>query len=211
MNGPAFVDGSGPAHAAAVDGAPDEALMQSFASGNARAFETLYARHRIWLYGLLVRQLGDRSKADDVFQDTWLTLVRTAPDYQPRARFSTWLYLLARQRLVDHWRRTEPDPEPLDAADGDDDAPADGALARALRDDGSDPALLAERRQLGQRLADALATLPAEQREAFLLAEHAGMTLDEIAVATASLHETVKSRLRYARRKLAALLAAEWN
>jgi RNA polymerase sigma-70 factor (ECF subfamily) len=187
----------------------DEALMSAYAAGDARAFDVLYARHRVWLYGLLVRQLDDRARADDVFQETWYSLVRSAPRYQPSARFTTWLYLLARQRLVDHWRRLDPEPEPL-AFNEDEDAQVPGLL-EALADTERDPARAAERSELAAHLARALAALPALQREAFLLAEHADMSLDEIAAATGSAREAVKSRLRYARRRLAESLARDWK
>jgi RNA polymerase sigma-70 factor, ECF subfamily len=86
---------------------PDDAqLMALYAPGDAQAFNTLYARHKTWLYRMLVRHLQDETRAQDVFQDTWLTIVRTAYSYQPRAKFSTWLYGLARQRMIDVQRKT---------------------------------------------------------------------------------------------------------
>lgn len=191
------------------DTSDDEALMAAYAGGDASAFDVLYARHRAWLYGLLMRQLGERTIADDVFQETWYAVIRSAPRYQPRARFTTWLYLLARQRLVDHWRRIDPSPEPL-SFNEEEDARVPGLLdALAVLD--ADPVRAAERAQWGERLVDALAGLPAAQREAFLLAEHAEMTLDEIAQVTHSNREAVKSRLRYARRRLAEALARDWR
>jgi RNA polymerase sigma-70 factor (ECF subfamily) len=178
--------------------------MLAFANGDAGAFDALYARHRGWLYRMLVRQLPDAARADDVFQETWFALIRSAPSYAPRARFTTWLYLLARQRIADHWRASNPGEFPL--AFNEEGESSDADVLDALIDDDSDPSRLAERRELAARLVAAIGTLPPLQREALLLAEEAGMSMDEIAVATATERETVKSRLRYARRKLARLL-----
>lgn len=188
----------------AADARSDESLMLAYAQGDAAAFDALYARHRGWLYRTLARQLPDSARADDVFQDTWFALIRSAPTYAPRARFTTWLYLLARQRIVDHWRASNPAEQPLTFNEEGEAGDAD--LLDALVDEVSDPARLAERHELARRLVAAIAELPALQREALLLAEEAEMSLDEIAAATGSEREAVKSRLRYARRKLAHLL-----
>ncbi len=187
----------------------DESLMQAFAGGDGRAFDTLYARHRLWLYNLLLRQLQDRARTDDVFQETWYSLIRAAPGWQPKARFTTWLYMLARQRLVDSWRRHNP-AETLVAFNDEDEA-ASPQLLQALTDERADPAVLAERAQLVAQLAAHLGQLPVEQREVFLLFEQAELSLDEIALATDSSRETVKSRLRYARAKLVRALSDGWK
>lgn len=171
--------------------------MLAYADGDALAFETLYARHRGWLHGMLGRQLGAGATVDDVFQETWLTVIRTAPSYRPSAKFSTWLYLLARQRLVDHWRRLDPDIESL--------AFNDEGLADPLPDalvDRFGPAEQVERRQRIAQVDEAVRRLPALQREALLLSEWRDLSLDEIAAVTAAPREAVKSRLRYARAKL---------
>jgi len=186
------------------DARSDEDLMLAYSGGEARAFDALYQRHRAWLYRTLARQLGDAARADDVFQETWYALVRSARTYQPRARFTTWLYLLARQRLVDHWRRHDPAEATL--AFNDDGEVDDDDMLAALVDETADPAREAQRRELAARLVAAIGELPAPQREALLLAEEAEMSLDEIAQATASDREAVKSRLRYARAKLARAL-----
>ncbi len=187
----------------------DESLMQAFAGGDGRAFDTLYARHRLWLYNLLLRQLQDRARTDDVFQETWYSLIRSAATWEPKARFTTWLYMLARQRLVDAWRRVNP-AETLLAFNEEDEA-VSPQLLQALTDERADPAMLAERAQLVAQLAAHLGLLPAEQREVFLLFEQAELSLDEIALATDSTRETVKSRLRYARAKLVRALSDGWK
>lgn len=183
----------------------DEELMSAFRKGESAAFDRLYLRHRTWLYNTLCRQLQDRSKADDVFQETWFSLIRSAPRYEAKAKFSSWLYLLARQRLVDEWRQFNPDIESA-TFDTDADEADHPGMAHALADDSADPMHLLERQQNIAQLDLAISSLPALQREALLLAEYSEMSLEEIATATGTTRETVKSRLRYARNKLVQLL-----
>lgn len=181
--------------------------MTAFGRGEAAAFDVLYQRHRTWLYNTLCRQLLDRSKADDVFQETWLSLIRSASRYEPKAKFSTWLYLLARQRLVDEWRRINPNLESTPFNHADADETENPPWTAILADDSADPMRQVERQQLIAQLEQAINSLPALQREALLLAEYGELSLEEIARATGSTRETVKSRLRYGRGKLQVLLA----
>ncbi len=146
--------------------------MLAFARGDAGAFDALYERHRRWLYRVLRRQLPDDARTDDAFQETWYSLIRSAPRYEPKARFTTWLYLLARQRIADSWRASN--PEEVSLAFNDDEELADARALDAIVDDVSDPARLAERRELATRLVAAIDQLPAPQREALLLFEDAG-------------------------------------
>ena len=182
----------------------DEALMQSFARGEAAAFEELYRRHeaRVWRY--LCRHTRDPEAANDLMQDVWFAVARSAARYRPTARFTTWLVTLAHNRMVDAWR-TRRDHQSLDAAaDG-----VDGAsLAERLpADPGSEPAVRAEAHEDSARMLRAVGQLPDEQRAAFLLKAEAELSVEEIATITGTSFETAKSRLRYARAKLRELLA----
>ena len=181
----------------------DETLMQAFAAGDARAFETLYERHALPVWRFVQRSVHDRALADDLVQDVWFSLIRQAPRYAPRARFRTWLFTLAHHRLVDHWR-THKAHASLDA-DSDDGA----ALADTLAaDSGFGPVRQLQSRERAQALLDALAALPLAQREAFLLQAEGGLSLAEIAQATGVSAETAKSWLRYARERLRHTLEA---
>ncbi|MFM2399176.1 MAG: hypothetical protein RL341_1333 [Pseudomonadota bacterium] len=180
--------------------------MQRYAAGDAKAFELLYARHRVWLYRVLLRNLRDEALAQDVFQDTWLTIVRTAGSYTPSAKFSTWLYGLARQRLIDQLRKLHAQPEISFAAFNDE--TAQQTLEDVADVQAPDPADRASWQQFGAALGAALADLPAEQCEVFVLWVEADLTVEEIAQATQSSIEAAKSRLRYARAKLRVQLKA---
>jgi len=181
----------------------DETLMQAFAAGDARAFETLYDRHALPVWRFVQRSVRDAALADDLVQDVWFSLVRQAPQYEPRARFRTWLFTLAHHRMVDHWR-THKAHASLDAETEDGAALADTLAA----DSGFGPARQLQSREQAQALLDALAALPLPQREAFLLQAEGGLSLAEIAHATGVNAETAKSRLRYARERLRRTLEA---
>lgn len=179
----------------AADPRSDEGLMLAYRDGDAAAFDLLYARHRSRLYRYLVHQCGNAGVADELYQDIWLRVVDARTGYVASAKFTTWLFRIAHHRLIDHYRRHARDQARLwESGDGTVDdfpAPAEATPPRQV-----------ERLQIRERLAAALAELPAPQREAFLLAEEGGMSVDDIAHATGTGRETAKSRLRYALGKL---------
>jgi DNA-directed RNA polymerase specialized sigma24 family protein len=91
--------------AAAMDSPADETLMRAYRDGDGRAFEALYTRHKGGTYRYFLRHVdGDRATADELHQDVWLRVIGSRDRYEPTAKFSTWLYTLARHRLIDHWR-----------------------------------------------------------------------------------------------------------
>jgi len=175
----------------------DEDLMLSYAAGDAAAFEALYARHKGGVYRYLVRHCGNAGTADELFQDVWMNVIRVRASYTPTAKFTTWLYRIAHNRLIDHWRATGR-VELVSAGVDDDDDPLD-AIPGPRNDE---PDVRAGAREIGARIRQALAALPAAQREAFLLHQEGGLELSEIAELTGTGIETVKSRIRYAQAKL---------
>jgi RNA polymerase sigma factor (sigma-70 family) len=180
----------------------DEDLMLAYVSGDAAAFEALYARHRGGVYRYLLRQCRQGGIADELFQDVWTNLIRARVSYAPTAKFTTWLYRLARNRLIDHYRASGH----LKLVSADDEAHVD-AVAALPGAQGDEPQVRAENRELGQRLRAAVTALPPAQREAFLLQQEGGLSLAEIAALTGAGAETVKSRLRYAVARLRTSLA----
>jgi RNA polymerase sigma-70 factor (ECF subfamily) len=91
-------------------GTTDEELMLAYGAGDAEAFDLLYMRHKGGVYRYLRRQTGNASLADEFFQDVWLRLIDARARYQPQARFTTWLYTIAHNRLMDHFRATRRTP-----------------------------------------------------------------------------------------------------
>ena len=183
-------------------GESDESLMHAYARGDATAFERLYARHKGPTYRYFLRHTSDRGAADELHQDVWLKVVAARERYVAEARFTTWLYTLARHRLVDHWRTRRGNRFTSLDDDGDAGRPADGDAPA----DHADPLGWAIDAQAGHRLQRALSEVPAAQRDAFLLHVEAGLSLGEIAALAGVPAETIKSRLRYAYRRLRAAL-----
>ena len=181
----------------AADTPSDEELMQAYARGDMRAFEALYDRHALPVWRFVQRSVQNAALADDLVQDVWFSVVRHAPQYEPRAKFRTWLFTLAHHRMVDHWR-TQKNHTSLDAESEDGSALAEMLAAES----GFGPERRLDSRELAQALLDALAALPEVQREAFLLQAEADLSVADIAAATDVPFETAKSRLRYARAAL---------
>ncbi len=177
--------------------AGDEALMLAYAAGDAAAFDALYARHKGGVYRYLIRHCGNAGLADELFQDVWMNVIRARATYAPTAKFTTWLYRIAHNRLIDHWRANG--HVELVTADGDCDHDPLAVIPGARSDE---PEVRVGARQIGARLAAALAALPPAQREAFLLHQEGGLEPAEIAALTGAGVQTVKSRIRYALAKL---------
>lgn len=174
----------------------DEALMLAWRDGDAAAFEVLHHRWRGRLYRYLLHQCGNSATADELYQDIWLKVVGARLRYEVAARFSTWLFRIAHNRLLDHFRsQGRVRLESLDQGFSDE---GDGAVMDPPAAPGEQPERMLERKALASRLLDCIAALPEAQREAFLLAEEGDLSTEEIGAATGVNRETAKSRLRYA-------------
>jgi RNA polymerase sigma-70 factor (ECF subfamily) len=178
----------------------DAQLMLAYARGEMRAFETLYSRHRAALYRYLTRQSRDAEVANDLFQEVWSRVIVNRARYEPRAKFRTFLFTLAHNCFIDHCRRSKARPGGTNV----DDADAADLLPAA---DDLRPDTRLERDEASARYRAALASLPPEQRDVYLLHEESDLSLEEIARVTGVGAETAKSRLRYAVGKLKAALA----
>jgi RNA polymerase sigma-70 factor (ECF subfamily) len=181
----------------------DGELMLRYARGDLRAFEVLYQRHRGGLYRYLSRHTRNPEAANDLFQEVWSKVIASRDRYEPRAKFQTLLYRIAHNCFVDYCRRASVRAE----ADVNGDGQEDWQSALPAPDD-QQPDARAEQAQAAARYRAALAQLPAEQRDVFLLYEESGLSLEEIADITAVGPETAKSRLRYAVAKLRQVFGA---
>ncbi len=175
----------------------DEQLMLAYQGGDADAFAVLYARHKGGLFRFMTRTVKDRGAAEELFQDVWIRLIESRARYVPQSKFITWLYTIAHNRMIDHWRRQGLATVSLD----------EEGVVEPPAPPSTQPERRAEINESGVRLLAALAALPVLQREAFLLHEEGGLSVAEIAAATGTGQESAKSRLRYATAKLREALA----
>ncbi|MGI9302244.1 MAG: RNA polymerase sigma factor [Gammaproteobacteria bacterium] len=182
--------------------ATDEVLMQRYRDGDADAFEILYARHKDSVYRYLLRQCGNPSTAEELMQDVWMGLIRSRDRYEIKARFTTWLYRMAHNRLIDYYRKQKPAMVlEFEASESQGEVPPTGGIALPDNEFAF--------HQLAKRLLEALDDLPLAQREAFLLREEAGLDLHQAAEVSGVPLEAAKSRLRYAVNKLRTVLTPD--
>jgi RNA polymerase sigma factor (sigma-70 family) len=190
-----------PQPTATHDPTSDEMLMQQFAHGNTESFATLYDRHERGVWRFVLRSVRAPEMADDVTQELWFAVAQSAARYEPTAKFKTWLFTMARNRVID-LSRTQKNHASIDEEDEEGNAMFSELAAESR---------LGPLRQLQsgeevRALLRAVEALPTDQREAFLLQADGDMSVEEIAAATGVSFETAKSRLRYARTKLKELL-----
>ncbi len=178
-----------------IENATDTDLMLAYQSGDIDSFNELYRRHKTPLYRFMVGSCNSEATGAELFQDVWARVVNGRHGYTSSAPFAAWLYRIARNRIVDSYRSAKSSPFYASVQLDEDTQVA--RLQTPLQ-----PDELTELTKRGDALADALATLPENQREVVLLRHIAGFSLQEIADLVDENSETVKSRLRYAFTKL---------
>ena len=187
---------------------PDEELMTRYASGDARAFEELLRRHERAVFNFIARFLGDRNTAEDLVQEVFIRVIRTADRYKKKAKFRTWLFTITRNICIDRSRQLARRSEvslnrSVSKSEG------DGAtfLDQLVDDDSTGSASNTVRAEFRAKLQAALDELPTEQREVFIMREFGGLKFREIAAASGVSENTIKSRMRYALQTLQGHLA----
>jgi len=173
----------------------DAELLELIAGGDRNAFEELHRRYARSVLGIALRRLGDRGRAEDVTQDTFASVWRSASRYDPaRGQAASWLYTVARNAIVDGLRRRPPPTvaNPPDVAAGD-----------------PGPAEEAETEWVSWRVHRAVESLPDHERSLVELAYWSGLSQSEIAEYVGLPLGTVKTRTRAALRRLADELEGE--
>ncbi|NMM40025.1 sigma-70 family RNA polymerase sigma factor [Pseudoalteromonas arctica] len=174
----------------------DEQLMLSYGQGDVQAFSQLYLRHKNSLYRYFLRQCASPQVAEELYQEVWNKLIKARSKYQVSAKFTTWLYRIAHNELIDHYRRTATQNKWLESDN------QDIEIAEVADHNNQSDSKKFELEQQATQLKACLAQLPREQKEAFLLKHEADLTLKEIAELVVETTENIKSRIRYAVAKL---------
>lgn len=174
--------------------------MQLYAQGDIAAFDLLYTKHRAGLYRYFLRHIADKPLAEDLYQEVWSRVINSAASYQPKAKFNTWLYTLAHNKLVDHVRRLKVVNTVIDV---------DSQLDDETGEDSSQVHEVIEGELTGISLKQCLSKLPQMQLDCFLLKEEAGMTVFDISQIVGASLEATKSRMRYAYKSLRDCIATK--
>jgi RNA polymerase sigma-70 factor (ECF subfamily) len=182
-----------------VSDSADEVLLAAYRQGDSAAFELLLGRYRGPIFNFLLRSARDRGRAEELYQDVWMKVIERCDEFRGDAKFSTWLYTIARNLCIDHQRKMKfRGHASLDAPQ-----PSSGqSIGERVSSFGPSTEQLAAGRLLGDRIARAVEGLPDEQREVFLLRQLQGLAFKEIADVVGVPANTVKSRMRYALERL---------
>jgi RNA polymerase sigma-70 factor (ECF subfamily) len=178
----------------------DMILIQSYISGDERAFEMLYRRHRKQLYGYLCNLLsGNSAEVDEIFEMTWIKVIDNLPAYRHQGKFSAWLFRVAKNVFLDTLRKNKTMPLPLDSED-----------VPEIPDWSRRPERDMEEKESLQIIEEALAELPQDQREVFLLRQQS-FSFKEISEIQSCSINTVLGRMHYAIRNLKKLITGKVN
>lgn len=175
----------------------DEQLMLQYAKGDAAAFQQLYEKHKGGLFRYCLRQLKNQAIAEECFQEIWMKIINSRVNYQPKALFTTYLYRIAHNHVIDIVRKNKKVQAEVEL----DEVTNNEAVEK---DKDITTEIIQENRQT--ELRRQIESLPVEQKTALLLKLDAGLSLEEISNILDCGRETIKSRLRYATAKLREML-----
>ena len=181
--------------AAAPETSSDEMLIRRIAEGDQLAMRTLFGRYRVPLYRWLLRLVGDETLAEDLLSDVFLDVWRQAAAFEARSSVSTWLLAIARYKALSARRRRT-------------DVELDEEIASKVADPADDPEVLLQKKNRAELLRHSLARLSPEHGEIVDLVYFHGKSVKEVAAIVGIAEATVKTRMFYARKKLADLVAS---
>jgi len=176
---------------------PDEVLIRRIANGDRLAMQVLYARYHVRMFRFVVRLIRDEATAEDVISEVFLDVWRQAGRFEGRSTVSTWLLAIARFKAISAVKRRRRDEE------------LDGEAAAAIEDLSDNPATALEKKDTGAMLRKCLAGLSAEHREVIDLIYYHEKSVEEVAEIVGIPENTVKTRMFYARKRLAELLKSK--
>lgn len=162
--------------------------MLRYCNGETGAFDLLYQRHKGPLYRYVQRMIRNPALGDEIYQDVWMRFIDARAKYRESGKFRAWLFQIAHNRIMDHFRKQQPEQE-LDE---------EKTVTTLPQAAWQNPEKMVDHQLFADKLLELLSVLPAPQRETFLLRQEAGLSLKEIAELTQTSDEGAKSRLRYA-------------
>jgi RNA polymerase sigma-70 factor (ECF subfamily) len=173
----------------------DEVLIERIANGDRLAMQVLFARHHVRVYRFVLRLVRNEATAEDLISDVFLDVWRQASRFEGRSAVSTWLLAIARFKALSAMRRRKDDE-------------LDEEAANAIEDPSDDPEVAMEKKDKGEILRKCMTALSPEHREIVDLVYYHEKSVEEVAEIVGIPENTVKTRMFYARKKLAELLKA---
>jgi RNA polymerase sigma-70 factor, ECF subfamily len=177
-----------------VEATADEALIAAIAAGDERAMRTLYNRHRVRVFRFAIRLVDDAASAEDVVSEAFIEVWRQADRFEGRSSVSTWIMSIARFKALSVRRRRQ-------------ETELDGKLVETVADQSSSPEQIVLEMDRSAQLRACLTQLSPDHREIIDLVYYHDKTIEEVAEIVGVPKNTVKTRMFYARRRLAQLLA----
>src|SRR5437763_15289610 len=174
----------------------DEALVQLIATGDKKALQLLFARHNVRVFRFVLRFMGDESAAEDLVSEVFFDVWREADRFEARSQVSTWLMAIARNKALMVLRRRT--TEELDEE-----------VAEFIEDPSDNPEVVMQKTQRSIVLQECLAQLSPAHREIIDLVYYHEKSIDEVADIIGVPQNTVKTRMFYARKRIAELMAAK--
>lgn len=171
----------------------DESLIARIARGDRLAMKVLYGRHHVRVYRFALRLTRDESIAEDLISEVFLDVWRQAGRFEGRAAVSTWLLAITRFKALSVLRRRK-------------DAELDEESAAAIEDPSDDAEVVLEKKDTGNVLRQCIAALSPDHREVIDLVYYHEKSVEEVAEIVRVPENTVKTRMFYARKKLAEML-----
>jgi RNA polymerase sigma-70 factor, ECF subfamily len=185
-----------PLRAAAYNPSSDEILITRIAAGDQLAMRTLFVRHQVLLYRFLVRTVRDEALAEELLSDVFLDVWRHAAQFEGRATVSTWLLAIGRYKALSALRRRT-------------EVQLDGEMAATIADSTDNPEILLQKKHSGEVLRQCVTALSPAQGQIIDLVYYHEKSISEVAEIVGIPEATVKTRMFYARRKLAELVQAD--
>jgi len=174
----------------------DEVLIGRIANGDRLAMQVLFARHHVRVFRFVLRLVREEATAEDLISEVFLDVWRQAGRFEGRAQVSTWLLAIARFKALSVLRR-KPEQE------------LDDETAAAIVDPSDTPDVTLEKKEKGEVIRECLTSLSADHREIIDLVYYHEKSVEEVAEIVGIPEATVKTRMFYARKKLAELLRAQ--
>jgi RNA polymerase sigma-70 factor (ECF subfamily) len=181
---------------AAIQQTADTDLIERIATGDRAAMQVIYARHRVRVYRFVLRLVANHAVAEDLVSDVFLEVWRNADRFQGRSAVTTWLLAIARFRALTALRRTTHQE-------------FDEDLAESIEDPSDNPEVTAQKQDRSEVLRECLSELSANHREIIDLVYYHQKSIEEVAEIVGAPINTVKTRMFYARERLAKLLKAK--